>query len=440
MKRKFPADFIIGSASSSYQVEGAAFEGGREKTIWDEFSAVPGAVYAGENGNVAADQYHRFREDVALMKQLGLQSYRFSIAWSRIIRRDGSVNEEGISYYRELCYELHLNGLTAAATLYHWDLPMYIEEEGGWISRNTAFRFRDYAKVCFSRLGDLVDSWITFNEPWCIAYMGYIYGEHAPGHKDDFKALPYVIHHINLAHGLAVKEFRKLKLSSPIGITWNILSCKAASYEADGSSLEALQFDIDSAVFCLPVFEGRYPDVFKKLDIVFPVEKDDMDVISLPIDFYGLNFYHEDIIRRCESFPFYTAAPMAAESTDMNWPVTPEGLTRLLGKMNGISRGLDVYITENGAAYDDLPTTDSRIHDWKRLDFIKRHLEACLDALDEGIPLRGYYVWTFIDNFEWAWGYSKRFGIVYLDLKTLKRIPKDSAYYLMKVSAERSVD
>lgn len=440
MKRKFPQDFIIGSASSSYQVEGAAFEGGRELSIWDEFSAVPGAVYAGENGNVAADQYHRFREDIALMKKLGLQSYRFSIAWGRIIRKDGSVNEEGIGYYRQLCTELHRQGLSAAATLYHWDLPLYIEESGGWTNRSTVFFYTEYAKVCFSRLGDLVDSWITFNEPWCIAYMGYIYGEHAPGHRNDFKALPRVIHHINLAHGLAVSEFRKTGLDSPIGITWNILSCQAAPYEENGKELEELQFDIDSAVFCSPVFEGRYPDVFTRLGFEFPIEDGDMELISLPIDFYGLNFYHEDLIGRTESFPFYSAVPMAAAATDMNWPVTPDGLTRLLEKMNALSGGLDVYVTENGAAYDDVPVEDKRIHDWKRVEFIRSHLNACLDAIEKGVPLCGYYVWTFIDNFEWAWGYSKRFGIVYLDLKTLERIPKDSAYYLMKVCSERCID
>ena len=440
MKRSFPSDFVIGTASSCYQVEGAAFASGREMTIWDEFVCVPGAIYAGENGNVSIDQYHRYKEDVALMEHFGFQSYRFSLSWGRIIRSDFSINEEGIAHYRALAEELHKRGLTAVATLYHWDLPLYIQKNGGWENRDTAYLFASYASTCFELLGDVIDMWITLNEPWCSVYQGYYYGEHAPGRVKDINAIGSVAHHLNLAHGLAVKAYRSTKLKAPIGISWNTLSDKASGCVLDKEALETIQFDIDSGIFVYPVFKGYYPETLKKVGISLPIQEGDLKIISEKIDFYGINYYHEDLIERSDEFPFSKKAPMYYDITSMNWPIVPSGLKRLLEKMEAISGGVDVYVTGNGAAFDDVLTSDKHIHDKKRIEFLKAHLNACLDAISSGVHLKGYYLWTFIDNFEWAWGYSKRFGIIYTDYSTLERIPKDSAYYMMSINSERAID
>ncbi len=437
MSNCFPEDFVFGCAAASYQVEGATHEGGREECIWDVFARRPGAVYCNMNGDVAIDQYHRYKEDIDLMKKLNMQSYRFSISWCRIIKRDGSVNEEGISYYRNLASYLHEKGMTAAATLYHWDLPQYLEDKGGWRNRDIVYAFEHYASVCFERLGDVVDMWITMNEPWCISYLSHYHGAHAPGYKDLAMCGP-VIHHINLAHGLAVRKHRELKLNSSIGITWNAFVCVAAPYVEDKKGLEQRQFDLDTGVFTDPVFKGYYPAEAEKY-LNFPVEDGDMEIIHQKIDFYGLNYYHEDIIEESEVFPFYKCAPMYVPVTGMDWPVTPEGLTHLLERMNKESGGIDVYITENGAAYDDVLTVDNRIHDLERVSFVKEHFKAALEAIKEGVPLKGFYEWSFTDNYEWAYGYSKRFGVVYIDYWNLKRYPKDSAYYLATVAERRCI-
>ena len=439
MERKIPEAFIIGTASASYQVEGAAYEDGREESIWDTFSRKPGATYAGESGTVAVDQYHRYREDIAMMKDLGFQSYRFSISWGRVIKADGTVNREGIGYYRSLCQELRRAGMTASATLYHWDLPQYLEARGGWRERETAYRFAEYASVCFSALGGLVDMWITLNEPYCVSYLGFVTGEHAPGEKGNLDAAGKVIHHLNLAHGLAVQAFRESGTKGRIGITWNALPCRAAEHVEDKERLENLQYDIDNGVFTGPVLKGAYPEGLGAYGLSFPLKDGDLSIIKQRIDFIGLNYYHEDLIEPSPVFPFYKAAEMDVPRTDMGWPVTPAGLVRLLRRMEKESGGIDMYITENGAAYDDVLSPDGKVCDTERVSFLRGHILACLDALDEGLPLKGYYIWSFTDNFEWAWGYTKRFGIVYIDYKTLRRIPKDSAFFMKEVNTRRAV-
>ena len=436
----FPKDFLWGTSTASYQVEGAAFEGGRGECIWDTFSRKPGAVYAGENGNVACDQYHHYKEDVALMAELGFKSYRFSIAWPRIIPEGrGKVNPEGIAYYRGLCEELHKHGIHTCVTLYHWDLPQSLEDEGGWPNRSILSAWEEYVKVCFKELGDLVDMWITINEPLCIAYLGYLHGVHAPGIRDQNKALA-AAHHVNMAHGIAVREYRKTGLKAPIGITWNPNTPRPATLSEADKDAADFSRAFTTEIFMFPCLGKGYPEVLvKKYPGAIPVEAGDLDLIAQPIDFIGVNFYTEspDAAEADDkSSPFrYATKPSWQDVTGMGWPITPGGLERQLLWITEISKGafgkseIPIYITENGSAYDDT-VINGRIHDKERIEYLKQHLAVCADVIKRGVPLKGYYVWSLLDNFEWAWGYTKRFGIIHVDFKTMKRTPKDSAYFM----------
>jgi beta-glucosidase len=436
-KLDFPKDFLWGTATASYQVEGATYEGGRGECIWDTFSRKPGAVYAGENGNVACDQYHRYKEDVSLMAELGFNSYRFSIAWPRILPQGrGRINPEGIAYYRNLCEELHKNNITACATIYHWDLPQVLEDEGGWTNRSILTSFEAYVKVCFKELGDLVDMWITINEPLCIAYLGYLQGVHAPGLSDQQKAAA-AVHHVNMAHGIAVREYRKTGLKAPVGITWNPVTPRpAAACGADKKAAEIARA-LNTEVFMFPCLGKGYPEFPKEINFRVPMKDGDLETIAQPIDFIGVNYYSESPAAADEKSPFkFTMKPFWQEMTAMNWPNSPAGLERQLLWIAEISKGafgkseIPIYITENGCACEDTVTSDDRIHDSQRIKYLQQHLAVCADVIKKGVPLKGYYVWSLLDNFEWAYGYTKRFGIIHVDFKTLKRTPKDSAYFL----------
>jgi len=437
-KLDFPKDFLWGTATASYQVEGAAFEGGRGECIWDAFSRKPGAVYAGENGNVACDQYHRYPEDVALMAELGFKSYRFSISWARIFPKErGNVNPEGIAYYRRLCEELRKHGIHTCVTLYHWDLPQYLEDEGGWTNRSILSAFEEFVKVCYKELGDLVDMWITINEPFCVAYLGYLWGVHAPGQRDKNKALA-AVHYVNMAHGIAVREYRKTGLKAPIGITWNPSTPRpATASQADKDAADASRA-FHTEVFIFPCLGKGYPDLFEKnFPNVIPIEPGDMEAIAQPIDFIGVNFYTEPAEAFDEKAELkYKSKPSWQDTTFLNWSITPGGLERQLYWIAEISKGvfgkkeIPIYITENGCACDDQVTPDGRVHDKDRIKYLQQHLAVCADVIKKGVPLKGYYVWSLLDNFEWAYGYTKRFGIIHIDFKTMKRTPKDSAYFL----------
>ncbi|MCL2196237.1 MAG: GH1 family beta-glucosidase [Treponema sp.] len=436
-KLSFPADFLWGTATASYQVEGAAYEDGRGECIWDTFSRKPTAVYAGENGNIACDQYHRYPEDIALMTELGFKSYRFSIAWPRIIPKGrGKVNPEGIAYYRRLCEELHKNGIHTCATLYHWDLPQPLEDEGGWTNRSVVEAFEEYVKVCYRELGDLVDMWITINEPVCIAYLGYLYGVHAPGHRDLDKALA-AAHHVNMAHGTAVREYRKTGLKAPIGITWNPTTPRPATKKEEDKKAADLARAFHTEIFMFPCLGKGYPELVKASGAKIPVKDGDLELIAQPIEFIGVNFYSESPAAADESAVFkYTMKPFWHDTTGMGWPITPGGLDRQLLWITEISKGafgkaqIPIYITENGCAYEYTVSADGRIHDKERIKYLHQHLAVCADVIKKGVPLKGYYVWSLLDNFEWSFGYTKRFGIIHVDFKTLKRTPKDSAYFL----------
>jgi beta-glucosidase len=437
-KLDFPKDFLWGTATASYQVEGAAHEGGRSDSIWDIFSRKPGAVYGGENGEIACDQYHRYKEDIALMAELGFKSYRFSIAWPRIIPGgdDGKVNKEGVAFYKDLIKELHAHNIKATATIYHWDLPQSLEDKGGWTERHTAEAFAEFAKVCFAEFGDTVDQWITINEPFCVAYLGYAFGVHAPGIRDTGKAVR-AVHHVNLAHGLAVKAYRATGLKAPIGITWNpSIPRPATDREADKQAALVARA-VETEVFMFPVLGKGYPEiVLKELKLPVPIQDGDLDIISQKIDFIGVNYYNEQPVAFDPDGQFkYSVKPSWQNTSDMGWPTVPGGLARQLLWISGISGGLPIYITENGYASDDKPDENGRVHDIERIKYVRQHLEICADVIKQGVNLKGYYAWSFMDNFEWAYGYTKRFGIVHVDYVTQKRTPKDSAYFFRDVIA-----
>jgi beta-glucosidase len=435
-KLDFPEDFLWGAATASYQVEGATREGGRSESIWDTFCRRPGATFAGENGDVACDQYHRYKEDVALMAKLGFKSYRFSIAWPRIIPTGtGAVNAEGVAYYRNLCAELHKYGIQACATLYHWDLPQCLQDKGGWAERFIVDAFTAYAKVCFAELGDCVDQWITMNEPLCIAFLGYMVGHHAPGIQDAGQTAR-VVHHVLLAHGEAVKAYRKTGLKAPIGITLNIDTPRPATKSPADIQAARIAWAYEAEVFLFPLAGKGYPEIVINGGWKMPVEKGDLETIAEKIDFIGLNYYFENAVQADESPLKYSNAPFWQDITDMGWPVVPGGLDRQVRWVSAVTGGnLPIYITENGYARADCVEADGRVHDKERIDYLKKHLAVCSGLIKDGIKLKGYFAWSLLDNFEWGYGYTKRFGIVHVDYATQKRTIKDSAYFFRDLIA-----
>lgn len=437
----FPKDFLWGCATAAFQVEGAAREGGRGESIWDRFCRTPGKVHAGDNGDVSCDQYHRFPEDIALMRAAGILSYRFSLSWPRIIPAGrGSINREGIDYYKRLIAALLEAGIEPAVTLYHWDLPQALQDSGGWAIRDTAYAFAEYAELCFKEFGPSVKNWITLNEPWCSAYLGYLWGVHAPGIVDR-KAAFDAVHHLNLAHGLAVRAFRALDFGGEIGITWNLATPRPASSREEDRRAAERMTDRDSRMFTGPIFGKGYPESYLASEgIRLPIAEGDMDLIAGKIDFAGLNYYFEHAVSWDEGHgDKFVVQPFWQERTDMGWPIVPEGFLRCLKWLAAEASGMPIYVTENGCAMVDTITADPegrrRVHDAGRVAYLRSHLEACSRAIAEGVPLKGYFLWSLIDNFEWAYGYSKRFGIIHCDYLTLERIPKDSYYYYRDVIA-----
>lgn len=430
---KFNKDFIFGCATAAYQIEGGVNLGGRGKTIWDDFAHTKGKVYNNENGDIACDSYHKYKEDIAILKELGFSAYRFSFAWSRIFPLGiGPVNEAGVKYYHRVLKELLDNNITPFVTLYHWDLPSAL---GDWTNRDCAYAFRDYAAFCFKEFSSEVKNWITLNEPFCSSFVSHFEGRHAPGHKS-LKETLIVAHHLNLAHGLAVQEFRKSSCQGQIGITINAIYPQPAS--RDRKDIEIARFikALYTDIFVFPIFKGFYPPVIQeKLKFKFPIEINDLKNINQNIDFIGLNYYSEDKIKFDENSTFNAKKVNSwQKKTQMGWDIVPEGLLRFLKTLNKDTNNIDIYITENGIATNDTVTSDNRVHDLDRIDYFNAHLKCCLQAIDENIPLKGYFAWSLLDNFEWAYGYSKRFGITFVDYENdCKRIIKDSGYFLRDV-------
>lgn len=429
--------FIWGVATASYQIEGAAFEDGRGESIWDRFSHTPGKILQGHTGDVACNHYHLYKEDVALLKELGVDSYRFSIAWPRIFPQgSGQLNHKGLDFYRRLVEELLRQGIKPAATLYHWDLPQVLEDQGGWLNRDTAYRFRDFAAVMFQELQGLVDSWITLNEPWCSAHLGYGTGEHAPGKQ--CPSDPFIASHtLLLGHGLAVQAYRDLNLKEPIGITLNLAPQYPVSEREDDRRAALIADGQQNRWYLEPLFRGQYPDdLLAARKIVDPVIlPGDLELISAPMDFLGINYYSRGLIK-ADAAKVFTSVPGPGPKTAMGWEVYPEGLYDLLMRVHRDYGPIPLFITENGAAYND-ELVNGEVQDFERLDYLGKHFEQAARAVADGVPLKGYYVWSLFDNFEWAFGYERRFGIVYVDFATQKRIKKASAKWFQQFLQER---
>jgi beta-glucosidase len=450
----FPPGFRWGVATAAYQIEGAATEDGRGPSIWDTFAAVPGHIADGSDGLVACDHYHRWREDVDLLDWLGVGAYRFSLSWPRILPGGGSrVETRGLDFYDRLVDGLLARGIDPVATLYHWDLPQPLEDAGGWTERDTAWRFTDLALAAYERLGDRVTSWITLNEPWCSAFLGYASGAHAPGRQDPAAALR-AAHHLLLGHGLAVAAMRDAGASAELGITLNLYPVHAASEHCDDIDAARRLDGMQNRIFLDPVLRGSYPaDVVDDLTargLNFDhVRPGDLDVIRAPIDVLGVNYYSSFCVRvatrqppnqhrlgvpwvGCDDIDFVSRQ---LPRTHMDWEVDPDGLRQTLVRLQREYDCPPIIITENGAAYRDLPAITGEVDDPERIEFVESHLRAALAAIGEGAPLRGYFLWSLLDNLEWAWGYSRRFGVVHVDFATQQRTPKSSAYRYREIVA-----
>ena len=460
----FPSDFLWGAATASYQIEGAAAEDGRTPSIWDTFARVPGAVVNGDTGDVACDHYHRMPEDVALMRDLNLNAYRFSVAWPRVRPDAGPVNPAGLDFYERLVDELLENGIRPWVTLYHWDLPQALEDLGGWTHRDTSYRFAEYALSVHDAIGDRAPTWTTLNEPWCSAFLGYTGGQHAPGRQEGVAGL-VAAHHLMLGHGLVVDELRRRGTTADLGITLNMTVADPHDPEDELDRDAARRIDaLHNRVFLDPILRGSYPaDLladtehlqWQGLPWQSVVQTGDLELISTPIDVLGVNYYKGDAVsgrpqpevtgfdgqhaERPTSTPFVGCEDVTFPSrgfprTDMGWEVQPEGLTRLLKRIHDDYDQPVMYVTENGAAYADTVGPDGSVHDPERLAYVDNHLRAVHDAIEQGVDVRGFFQWSLLDNYEWAYGYGKRFGIVHVDYDTQVRTPKSSARFYAEVA------
>jgi beta-glucosidase len=449
---EFPRSFVWGVATASYQIEGAVREDGRVESIWDRFSHTPGKIQDGSTGDVACDHYHLWREDVALMKELGLQAYRFSIAWPRILSygpdtaQRPRLNQAGIDFYSRLVDRLLEAGIAPFATLYHWDLPQTLQDRGGWPARAIAEAFVEYADVVSRALGDRVKHWITQNEPWCVSMLSYQIGEHAPG-RQDWPAALAAAHHSLLSHGWAVPVLRRNSPGAEVGISLNFSQVVPASPSEEDLAAARHYDGYFNRWFADPVFRGSYPadmvaayTAAGHLPASGPpfIQSGDMEAISTPIDFLGVNYYTRAVIGSGTTSGTEPAAS-DLERTEMGWEVYPQGLYDLLTRLQADYSPAKLYITENGASYSDGPGADGRVHDERRVSYLRDHLAACKRAIDEGVPLAGYFVWSLMDNFEWAKGYTQRFGLVWVDYETQQRLPKDSALWYRQVIVRNAV-
>jgi beta-glucosidase len=450
---RFPEGFLWGAATSSYQIEGAVHEDGRGPSIWDTQCHHTSLVRDGHTGDIAADHYHRWADDVDLMASLGLKAYRFSVAWPRVQPTGaGAVNQAGLDFYSRLVDRLLERDITPALTLYHWDLPQALEDAGGWPARDTAYRFADYAAVVFEALHDRVGLWATLNEPWCASLLGYADSSHAPGHTDPVEATR-AIHHLNLGHGLAVEAMRAIDPGPPQGVVLNLTPVHVFGDDPSGAAADgARRYDaLRNRVWLAPMLLGRYPnDAIEDLEAFggLPVEPGDLALIAQPLDWLGINYYNDEYlraepgasIRHTPGLHGATGLAPGDEHTDMGWPITPDGVRALLVDISATYDGLPpVYITENGCAYDD-PVIDDVCHDPRRIKYLDAHLRAVHAAIDAGVDVRGYLQWSLMDNFEWSQGYHQRFGIVHVDFDTLVRTPRDSAYWYRDVIGRNGLE
>ena len=440
----FPEGFTWGVATSSYQIEGAWNEDGKGESIWDRFSHTPGKIEDGSTGDVGCDHYHRWPEDVDLMKDLGVNAYRFSISWPRLLPEGrGRVNTTGLDFYSRLVDALLEADIEPFVTLYHWDLPQVLQEQGGWTARAIAEAFVEYADLASSRLGDRVKYWTTFNEPFVSAFAGYRDGQHAPGHCDLDEALA-AAHHPLLAHGWAVPVIRRNSSDAQVGIVLNLGGQTPASSSAADRAAAWKCDGIVNRWFLDPLSARGYPaDIIKHHDRPMEyVQTGDMEAIAVPLDYLGVNYYARGVVRSSE-VPEAENAPRTVflnpEKTDMGWEVYPDGLYDMLGRLHFDYRFPAYYVSENGAAYPDQIGPDGRVDDPLRVDYLKKHLVAAARAIRAGVPLRGYFAWSLVDNFEWGCGFTKRFGLIYLDYDTQRRVQKSSTRWYREVIAANAV-
>lgn len=421
--------FTFGVATAAFQIEGANQLDGRIESIWDRFCATPGKVLNGDDGAIACDHYHKWQEDIDLIKSLGVDAYRLSIAWPRLMDEEGNANPKGIAFYRNLLEQLKANEIKTFVTLYHWDLPQHLEEKGGWLNRETAYKFKEYTQLAAEELGQWVDVWTTFNEPWCTSILGYGEGIHAPGLKDDVKARQ-AGHHVLLAHGLAMPILKRICPNAQAGIVLNMSKAYPADSEASSKMASLYAEALDNHFFIEPLLKGQYPDIIKALspELIPQIEEGDMAIIKQPLDYLGLNYYtcnhakwHSELKRQT-----ILKSATEVEYTHIGWEINPESLTQLLLELHQQYTLPPIYITENGAACDD-KLIEGEVHDEQRVRYLNTHLNAIHNAITAGVDIQGYFAWSLMDNFEWAEGYSKRFGLVYVDYETQKRSLKASA-------------
>ena len=441
---QFPEDFLWGTATSAYQIEGSPTADGAGRSMWHRFSHTPGNTWLDQTGDVACDHYRRYKDDIAIMAELGANAYRFSIAWGRIYPRGtGTINQKGIDFYSRLVDELLKKGIKPNATLYHWDLPEALDDRGGWLNRDIADWFCDYATTMWDALGDRVEMWSTLNEPWVVTDGGYLSGVLAPGHSNLFEA-PIVTHNQLRAHGAAVERFRSSKAKKgKIGITVNLEPKYPASQSAEDLDAVRRADAYMNRQFLDPALLGQYPEEMKEIfGEAWPDwSGDDMRQIRQPIDFVGVNYYTRKVERfHPDMLPLRTKHVPQPEhtQTETHWEVFPEALTKVLLWVTDRYGKPPIYITENGAAFYDPPqAVDGRVDDPLRVEYYRQHLRAAHDAIRQGVDLRGYYAWSLLDNYEWSLGYSKRFGIVHVDYSTQQRTIKSSGRYYSEVIASK---
>ncbi len=438
----FSASFRWGVATAAYQIEGGAAEGGRGKSIWDTFSHTPGLVLNGDTGDIADDHYHLWRGDLDLMAELGIKHYRFSLSWSRLQPTGiGELNPEGVAFYRDLLVGMRDRGIEPLVTLYHWDLPQALEDQGGWASRDTAHRFAEYASRVVAELGFLATDWITINEPWCVSFLGYGYGAHAPG-KKDIRLAVAASHHVNLAHGLALAAIRTIDPTLRVSNSNLVTDIVPATDSAEDAAAVVRLDAMNNRIFLDPIYLGDYSaavrELFDEYGLAELIHEGDLDLIGASVDFMGLNHYQRVVVSADENGGYLklTETPAEPATTSFGWSVEPDSLRSVLSRVSRDFTKLPIYVTENGASYDDYADPNGSVNDWPRVEYFSGYLAAAAEAIREGVNLQGYYAWSFLDNFEWAEGYSKRFGLVYVDYPTQKRIPKQSALWYRQLIAD----
>lgn len=448
---QFPSDFIWGTATSAYQIEGASNEDGRGPCIWDTFCQQPGRVYTGESGETAADHYHRWREDVELMSQIGLKAYRFSVSWTRILPEGrGKINQAGVDFYSRLVDALLEKGITPYPTLFHYDLPQPLQDQGGWPRRETAQYFGEYAAVLGRCLGDRVDHWITHNEPMVTSFLGYLNGEHAPGKRNPFAAFA-AMHHLLLSHGLAVQALRSAaKMPLQVGIALNLNPVYPATDSALDGKAAALTDGMGNRLFLDPILKGRYPEDLQAMWLWRFLERsvrqagkrgihpDDLKIISTPLEFVGVNYYTRAVVRHHPIIGSRQVRLPDAQYSQM-WEIYPPGIYDLLVRLHEDYGHPNLIVTENGMPAPDPLTPDGQVHDEDRIRYLRDHMAQVHRAIQAGVPVSGYFVWSLLDNFEWVYGYSRRFGLIYVDFDTKERILKDSARWYSQVIKQNGV-